>query len=147
MTHLPSKDLILEACSGHVHEPHPILLAAYELASLHEARPTLDYPAADEIDCCRSQLIHDIDVWVAQTLPATLAAPSMHTETIGTVVDRLAELSVVAFTALRTNTTNQELHRAWQCLAELALGYNDLTHDLMTGRRRLPTPKPNEETQ
>ncbi|WP_369023088.1 hypothetical protein [Nocardia cyriacigeorgica] len=30
------------------------------------------------------------------------------------------------------------IHDAWECLAELAIGYEDLAYELGTGRRRLP---------
>ncbi|MFC3435149.1 DUF4254 domain-containing protein [Nocardia seriolae] len=117
MTLLPSKDLILEACSGAIHEPHPILLAAYELASLHEARSTADSGYTAEIDCCRARLVHEIDRWIAGATPDPAAAAFLHTETIGTVVDRLAELSVAAHAALRPEFTDLELQTAWHRLA------------------------------
>ncbi|MTE12792.1 DUF4254 domain-containing protein [Nocardia aurantiaca] len=142
MTLLPSKDLILEACAGAIHEPHPILLAAYELASLHEARANADPGTAAEIDCCRLRLVHDIDRWIATAIPARAAASFLHTETIGTVVDRLAELSVAAYAALRHDISDLELHDAWHRLAELTIGYTDLAFEVSTGRRRLPTPEP-----
>lgn len=50
----------------------------------------------------------------------------MHTETIGAVVDRLAEYSVLAHTALNCDTRQPHMHYVWQQLAELSLGYGDL---------------------
>ncbi|WP_067817466.1 DUF4254 domain-containing protein [Nocardia inohanensis] len=147
MSRLPSKDLLLEACAGLVHDPYPLLLAAYELASLHEARSSADRTDTHEIDCGRARLIHDIDLWVSRTIATALIAPSMHTESIGADIDRLAKLSVSAFAAHHSNTTDQELHHAWHRLAELSLGYGDLADDLTTGRRRLPTPDHPEESR
>ncbi|GAB0108633.1 hypothetical protein JMUB6875_76680 [Nocardia sp. JMUB6875] len=138
MTLLPSKDLILEACTGVIHEPHPILLAAYELASLHEARASAASGGLGEIDGCRARLVHEIDRWMAGATPNPAAAAFLHTETIGTVVDRLAELSVAAHAALRPEVTDLELHEAWHRLAELTIGYTDLAFEVSTGRRRLP---------
>lgn len=147
MTLLPSKDLILEACSGAIHEPHPILLAAYELASLHEARSTADSGYTAEIDCCRARLVHEIDRWIAGATPDPAAAAFLHTETIGTVVDRLAELSVAAHAALRPEFTDLELQTAWHRLAELTIGYTDLAFEVSSGRRRLPAhPEPPRST-
>ncbi|MRH86730.1 DUF4254 domain-containing protein [Nocardia sp. SYP-A9097] len=137
-THLPSKDLLLEACSGSVALPHPLLRAAYELASLHEARSIADSDALVEIDCARVQLIHDIDCWTAQELPRPYAAAAMHTETVGMVIDRLAQFSTDAHAALDNSGTECQSHYTWKRLAELSLAYADLAHDLDTRTRRIP---------
>ncbi|WP_405498626.1 DUF4254 domain-containing protein [Nocardia sp. NBC_00511] len=138
-TRLPSKDLVLEACSGCIIEPHPVLQAAYELASLHEARPTIGSgPGAIEIDCARYRLVRDIDRWVALEMPTPHSAAAMHTETVGMVIDRLAGFFVEAYAALSVDSSEPELHFAWQRLAELSLAYDDLSHDLARQRRRIP---------
>ncbi|MEC3957043.1 DUF4254 domain-containing protein [Nocardia sp. CDC153] len=137
-TFLPSKDLLLEACAGTVDSAHPLLRAAYELASLHEARDAAAPEAMHEIDCARVQLIRDIDRWTAHELPRPFAAAALHTETLGMVVDRLARFSVDAHTALETGDTECGLHRAWTRLAELSLAYAELSHDLTARTRRIP---------
>ncbi|WP_330232049.1 DUF4254 domain-containing protein [Nocardia sp. NBC_00508] len=146
---LPSKDFVLEACTGRIRLPHPLLEAAYELAALHEARLDTPYPAREEIDRHRTRLTRHIDRWVASALPQAMGAAYLHTETVGAVVDRLARYSVLAHTALHRDTRQPEMHYAWQQLAELALGYGDLSFELTAGRRRLPTlivPQPDRPT-
>ncbi|WP_169811144.1 DUF4254 domain-containing protein [Nocardia amamiensis] len=93
---LPSKGFVLEACTGNIRHPHPVLETAYELASLHEARLDTPYPARQEIDLHRARLSRYIDRWVASALPQASGAAYMHTETVGAVVDRLARYSVLA---------------------------------------------------
>ncbi|WP_405135695.1 DUF4254 domain-containing protein [Nocardia sp. NBC_01388] len=146
-THLPSKDLLLEACTGTVALPHPLLQAAYELASLHEARHVADPEEIVEIDCTRARLIHDIDCWTAQELPRPYAAAALHTETVGMVIDRIAQFSVDAHIALSSPAAECRLHYAWKRLAELSLAYADLSHDLTARTRRIPdytTPHPED---
>ena len=137
-THLPSKDLLLHACAGTISEPHPLLQAAYELASLHEGRHSATPADLPEIDCARDRLIHDIDLWTARELPRPFAAATLHTETLGMVIDRLARFSVAARTALADPTTGLYSHHAWTRLVELSLAYADLTHDLTARTRRIP---------
>lgn len=137
-TGLPSKDLLLNACSGTVVQQHPLLEAAYELAGLHEARYRAEPAELLEIDCARARLIHDIDRWTAQNLPRPLAAAALHTETLGMVVDRLARFSVDAHNTLDGSISECRSHYAWRRLAELALAYGDLTHDLTARTRRIP---------
>jgi hypothetical protein len=92
---------VLEACTGKIRQPHPVLEAAYELAALHEAHLDTPHAGQQEIDCHRTRLSRDIDRWVASALPQALGAAYMHTETIGAVVDRLARYSVLARTEPR----------------------------------------------
>ncbi|WP_067695613.1 DUF4254 domain-containing protein [Nocardia jejuensis] len=144
---LPSKDLLLEACAGCVSLSHPVLEAAYELTGLHEARRVAEGPVLVDIDCARDQLVRDIDRWVAREMPRPYAAASLHTETLGMVVDRMARFSVDAYAALLTAEAECRLHTAWKCLAELALAYADLSHDLTMRTRRFPdypAPRPSD---
>ncbi|WP_330183630.1 DUF4254 domain-containing protein [Nocardia sp. NBC_01503] len=137
-TYLPSKDLLLEACAGRVALPHPLLEAAYELASLFEARQSADPAEVIEIDCARAKLVHEVDCWIARELPRPYAAAALHTETVGMVVDRLAQFSVAARTALGAPARECSLHYTWKRLAELSLAYADLSHDLNLRTRRIP---------
>ncbi len=56
---------------------------------------------------------------------------------MGAVVDRIAEYTAVAFTAL-TRTDDWSLWDAWTNLEELSAAYEELVADLAAGRRRLP---------
>ncbi|WP_051177947.1 DUF4254 domain-containing protein [Nocardia concava] len=134
---LPSKDMVLEACTGCIIEPHPVLQAAYELASLHEARPGSG-AVVREIDCARYRLVREIDRWVAREMPVPHAAAALHTESVGMVIDRLAGFSVEAHAALSGAGSEFLLHFAWQRLAELSLAYDDLAEDLAAQTRRIP---------
>ncbi|WP_051178210.1 DUF4254 domain-containing protein [Nocardia concava] len=145
MSSLPSKDLLLDACAGSISEAHPLLRAAYELASLHEARYVADLCGLFEIDCARVRLIREIDRWTAQVLPRPFAAATLHTETLGMVVDRLAQFSVDARSSLGGADAECLRHHTWTRLAELSLAYADLSHDLAARTRRIPesvTPRP-----
>ncbi len=80
-----------------------------------------------------------IDDWVTRSVPQHRLGATLHTETVGAVIDRLAESSVRAHHALMTLDAHDEfLHCAWHHLAELADAYDDLVRDVLAGRRRLP---------
>ncbi len=133
---LPTKGEVLRACRGVEHAAHPLLHAAYELTCLHESR-LADSCRTDDIDCRRAKLVRQIDHWVHAHLPPAHGAAPVHTETLGAVIDRLAQYTATAYAALASATDN-DLGDAWEALAELAIGYEDLADELAAGRRRLP---------
>ncbi|APE33276.1 hypothetical protein BOX37_04055 [Nocardia mangyaensis] len=143
---LPLSDLLVRACRGHRVVGGPLLWFARDLAVLHEKRVVgrggsvdTDPVVMREIDCRRSELVLAIDDWVLRGVPQHRLGATLHTETIGAVIDRLAESSVRAHHALMTLAANDEmLHCAWHHLAELADAYDDLVRDVIAGRRRLP---------
>ncbi|MFC8385873.1 DUF4254 domain-containing protein [Nocardia sp. NPDC056952] len=124
----------------------PLLWFARDLAVLHEkrivgrgGRVDTDPVVLREIDCRRSELVLAIDDWVLRSIPQHRLGATLHTETVGAVIDRMAEASVRAHHALMTLAANDEmLHCAWHHLAELADAYDDLVRDVLAGRRRLP---------
>ncbi|MEU4319064.1 DUF4254 domain-containing protein [Nocardia fluminea] len=124
----------------------PLLWFARDLAVLHEKRVVgrggrvdTDPGVLREIDCRRGELVLAIDDWVLRAIPQHRLGATLHTETVGAVIDRLAEASVRAHHALMTLAANDEmLHCAWHRLAELADAYDDLVRDVLAGRRRLP---------
>ncbi|WP_157110602.1 DUF4254 domain-containing protein [Nocardia anaemiae] len=136
-TPLPSKDMILQACAGTVTIQHPVLQGAYELASLHEARldENTDIGA---IDRERDRLVSRIDSWVSADQPPAFDAACQHTETVGMVIDRLAQFSVDARVASKQGTSTLEFRYTQHRLTELALGYSDLCFEIAAGTRRLP---------
>ncbi|WP_245716663.1 DUF4254 domain-containing protein [Nocardia mikamii] len=144
---LPSSDLLLRACRGHRVIGGPILWFARDLAVLFERQlgrggstPDPDSALMIEIGRRRMELVMAIDDWIVRAVPQQSSGATLHTETIGAVIDRLAEASVRAHHALMTLDANDEvLHGAWHHLAELADGYDDLVRDVLAGRRRLPT--------
>ncbi|WP_328290671.1 DUF4254 domain-containing protein [Nocardia aurantiaca] len=92
----------------------------------------------DSIEQQRRALIHDIDNWVANQVLPTLGCARLHTESLGAVIDRLSKFSACALAAL-TSADDSELWHAWERLAQLAVGYDDLKDEVSTGRRRLPS--------
>ncbi|MBF6464986.1 DUF4254 domain-containing protein [Nocardia beijingensis] len=143
---LPTSDLLVRACRGHRVVGGPLLWFARDLAVLHERRlvgrgGSVDTSAAviREIERRRVELVMAIDDWVMRSVPQHRLGATLHTETVGAVIDRLAESSVRAHHALMTlNAHDELLHNAWHHLAELADAYDDLVRDVMAGRRRLP---------
>jgi hypothetical protein len=136
-TPLPSKDMILQACAGTVAIPHPVLQAAYELSSLHEARldATADLRA---IDHERAGLVCRIDGWVSDEQPPAFDAAYRHTETVGMVIDRLAQFVVDAHAASKQTGPILPFRYAQHRLTELARAYSDLSFEIAAGTRRLP---------
>lgn len=130
-------------CRGEVAGDHPVLRWAYELSDLHERRLAaghigiVDRGEADEIDSQRCALVREIDRWVTTQLPPPLGDALVHTETVGVIVDRLAQFTAEAYVAL-ASAADWELGDAWERLAELAVGYEDLASEVAAGRRRLP---------
>lgn len=150
----------------------PVLDAAHELAACHERRfgalATAHAPEAgsdqlarcsqliDDIDARRTEYVAGIDIWVADNI-AHRSGASLHTETLGAVIDRMAAKWVAAQHALgmprpggkpsqRVRASmaggrrgvDGEAHLHWVRLAELADGYKDLITDVAERRRRLP---------
>ncbi|MFB8278097.1 DUF4254 domain-containing protein [Nocardia colli] len=138
MEPLPPKTMVLEACRAAPLSGHPLLESAYLLAGLHERRGRTEPGAAAEIDAHRARLVLAIDRWVATEVPPPHDSAHLHTETVGMVIDRLAQFSVTANESL-SSTPEWAIHDAWQRLDELATGYHDLAFEVSAGFRRLPT--------
>jgi hypothetical protein len=135
---LPPEDAVLAACAGTRVPAHPVLQAAYELARLHEAKLAATAEETHEIDRARAELVHIIDCWVSAHMPPPQGAAYLHTETGGMVIDRIAQFSTDAHTALNHGAPEPQLHCLWQRLAELALGYSDLAFEIHIGTRKVP---------
>ncbi|MGV9415293.1 DUF4254 domain-containing protein [Nocardia sp. NPDC003693] len=134
---LPSKTQVLRACRG-THSPgHPVLRAAHDLTEIHERRLAALPEHLAELELMRTDLVRVIDCWVTAQLPPSHGAARVHTETMGAVIDRLAQLTASAYAAL-AHATGKDLAMVWENLAELAVGYEDLASEVCTGRRRLP---------
>ncbi|WP_330182784.1 DUF4254 domain-containing protein [Nocardia sp. NBC_01503] len=158
-----------------------VLEAAHDLVQCHERRHRAQEAAhaagatprrvtdcvqtVEEIDARRTELVARIDEWVAINIPHRTGA-SLHTETLGAVIDRMAAKWVAAQQALgvpppdtapRLKLTegrgrrrgsphlgepprraDSEAHLQWYRLAELADGYRDLITEVAQHRRRLP---------
>ncbi|MFF0493664.1 DUF4254 domain-containing protein [Nocardia sp. NPDC004068] len=142
---------------------HGVLESAHRLARCHERRDLAQRAAhapnasparvaacvqlLEDIDRERLALIARIDNWVADNISHREGA-SLHTETLGAVIDRMAEKWVAAQDALGLHTpprpaapgrgVDGAARLQWMRLAELADGYKDLITDVLEHRRRLP---------
>ncbi|WP_378738817.1 DUF4254 domain-containing protein [Nocardia brasiliensis] len=132
---LPTRGQVLQACRGTAGD-HPLLRAARELTVLHE-RSLAARESTSKLDEYRARQVRDIDCWVTAHLPVPHGGAYLHTETVGAILDRLARLAACAHAAL-SRGSDRDLRFAWERLAELAIGYEDLTIELSSGRRRLP---------
>ncbi|RDI54647.1 DUF4254 domain-containing protein [Nocardia mexicana] len=150
---------------------HAVLEAAHALVQCHERRRYAQQAAhapdasssrvaacsqiVDDIDVTRARLVVRINTWVTDNIRHRTGA-SLHTETLGDVIDRMAAKWVAAQHALGLPTptaridtrsrmsvlshqgVDSEAHLQWVRLAELADGYQDLITDVAEHRRRLP---------
>ncbi|GAA5048866.1 DUF4254 domain-containing protein [Nocardia callitridis] len=133
----PPKNALLQACRGTITADHPLLHWAHQLTELHERKRAAPESTHPDVDRHRTTLITTIDHWITNNLPPTHGSAMIHTESAGTVIDRLANLTSHAYAAL-TSPHEQDLWKTWEHLAQLAIGYEDLATDVHTGRRRLP---------
>ncbi|NKY87167.1 DUF4254 domain-containing protein [Nocardia veterana] len=164
---LPSVSALLRAFRSTTPPPadHPVLEAARQLVRCHElrrhayrdahapqvssARVASCSQLVDHIDRERTGLVERINMWVADNV-AHREGASLHTETLGAVIDRMAGKWVAAQHALGLPDATRpgaavaragvdsEAHLHWVRLAELADGYKDLITDIAAHRRRLP---------
>ncbi|WP_025348000.1 DUF4254 domain-containing protein [Nocardia nova] len=88
----------------------------------------------DVVDQARTLLIAELDRWVTGRFPPAHGAASIHTETLGAVIDRLAYYTAAAEAAPNA----AELRCLWRKLGELAVAYSDLAAEVRRGVRRLP---------
>jgi hypothetical protein len=132
----PSGEELLSAIRGHHVGDHPLSRLAREFGLLYE-QPSPD--GTDKCCCRRDELVLAVDAWVTGRLPVPHPRARLHTETLGAVIDRVAQAQVVAWQALMAmDPTGQIVHAAWFRLAELINGYTDLTIDVLHRARRLP---------
>ncbi|WP_240505215.1 DUF4254 domain-containing protein [Nocardia mangyaensis] len=134
---LPARAQMMQAVCGCTGDGDPVLLAAHELATLHERREQLLPGDTSEIDWERARLVCEIDRWVVIRSPRPATTAPMHTESIGAVIDRMAHFAALTYRALACGAEPQ-LHAAQLRLHELACGYDDLVNEVATGTRRLP---------
>jgi Protein of unknown function (DUF4254) len=95
----------------------------------------------DALNACRVALVEQIDVWAEGEI-GHVGAGMLHTETLGSVVDRLAVAWVRANNLAAAGDQPFLARRAWRQLAELAEAYDGLVTEVAGGRRRLPAWRP-----
>ena len=81
----------MRPCAGMVGLDHPLLLAGSTFSGPLSAR--MDYSKVDfpVIDCARATVVHTIDRWVSAHGPVASGAAFLYTETLGMVIDRMAD--------------------------------------------------------
>lgn len=96
----------------------------------------------DALNARRAELVERIDRWAAREIGSRPEA-SLHTETLGSVIDRLTIAWVRYRRLVDAAPADREVARlALRQLAELADAYDDLVRDFASGQRRLPVWRP-----
>jgi hypothetical protein len=153
---LPRSGSIIEAFRDTTGRDHPgqfVLDIARDLATHHQRQwhaedvshaleASAEEVAAgkrqtDELNTHRVALVEQIDTWAAREIHSRLSA-SLHTETLGSVVDRLAIAWVRANNLIDTAGDRDRARLALRQLVELAAAHDDLIRDVAAGHRRLP---------
>jgi Protein of unknown function (DUF4254) len=91
----------------------------------------------DEMNIVRTRLVDEIDSWATEHIQQDPTAV-LHTETLGSVIDRICIASVRAEHLRRGQNAVSRAHLAEQQLQELLAAYDQLVRDLVAGRRRVP---------
>ncbi|MFC8042198.1 DUF4254 domain-containing protein [Nocardia sp. NPDC057353] len=129
---------LLAAISGSRPAEHPIARWCVELLTLHQQDDTWAAGLAQR----RTEIMHAIDVWTIGHVPQHRNGARLHTETVGSVVDRIARAYARFQRAMaRHDAADPAVHAAWTQVAELFVGYQDLVVEVMRGQRRLPAPE------
>jgi hypothetical protein len=95
----------------------------------------------DELNAQRVALVEQIDVW-AEHEAWHGDTGQLHTETLGSVVDRLAVAWVRANNLAVAGNRPLLAQRALRQLTELARAYDGLVAEVAAGQRRLPSWRP-----
>jgi hypothetical protein len=137
---LPTAPQLLCAFQGRRTQERVLLRFAHALVELHKRRAQVrDMTQIAEIDCRRTELVDDINDWITRKMPQHRNGASLHTESLGAVIDRMALSWVAANQAIEADGVRSDrTHRHWYHLAELVDGYTDLIAEVAGGRRRLP---------
>ena len=153
---LPQAALLIAAFPAVTSRGHPgqlIIDTGHELAVQHQRQwseedaSRADGASAEMVASCkrliddlnarRVMLVEQIDDWVAREIHGQADA-SLHTETFGSVVDKMA-IAWVRVNSLRSAGLSDQACLALGQLIELAAAYDDLVRDVALGRRRLPS--------
>lgn len=90
----------------------------------------------DRMNAERSELIEELDTWAARHLRQTDGAP-LHTETFGSVIDRLC-IAWVRAQKLDRRESGVRGELAVRQLRELSIAYDTLVAEVVAERRRIP---------
>ncbi|MGI5219429.1 DUF4254 domain-containing protein [Nocardia sp. CA-290969] len=132
----PTGEALLSAIRGQHVGRHPLASVAHQFGQLHQQH--LRGPTSTKYTS-RAQLSLQADRWVVEHVPLAHPEATLHFESLGTVIDRIAVQQVRAFHLLmNTEPSAPIVHTAWYRLAELVDDYTDLTTAVTRRSRRLP---------
>ncbi|WP_306356134.1 MULTISPECIES: DUF4254 domain-containing protein [unclassified Nocardia] len=138
---LPTGEELVASLHGGRPGDHVLVRCFRQLAACHRRRlsstPNEQTVAAGER---RARIIRLIDQWADRSLPRSGESARLHTETLASVVDRLALAHEQAWRTLMTagDPAAPVVHARWRHLAELVDAYRDLTEQVAAGQRQLP---------
>jgi hypothetical protein len=95
----------------------------------------------DALNAARVALVEQIDIWTEGEV-GHAGTGMLHTETLGSVVDRLAIGWVRAGNLAAAGDQPFLARRAWRQFTELAQAYDGLVTEVAAGQRRLPLWRP-----
>ncbi|WP_423463360.1 DUF4254 domain-containing protein [Promicromonospora sp. MS192] len=149
---LPRSATIIEAFRSDNEQSDGLLRLAAHLARNHQrqwdaeaiSRDTTSADATiaaskrtiDSLNTTRVALVEQVDEYAASCFTAPDDAP-LHTETVGSVIDRLA-IAWVRANKLIDAGAKDRARQALRQLRELADAYDDLVRDVTGGARRVP---------
>ncbi|WP_157124503.1 hypothetical protein [Nocardia pseudovaccinii] len=129
-------ETLLEAVRGNLVGGSPLVEGARQLGCLYREW-IVDRDAGQRIQAEIGMEVGTIDAWISGQLPHPLPGVPRATESVGGVIARVAEASECAHWALH-HLGEPERHRAWDHLAEIHQGYEDLVRQVMAGLIVLP---------
>ncbi len=137
---LPTAEMLLRMVRDSRPAAHPLDPLARQLAELHTGvAQSHDAEYRRAAEASRRETVRVIDRWIEAHVPQHRHGTAIHTETVGSVIDRLMAAYARAAHLLETATDDLALHAAWFRVAELVNGYDDLVAAITHGERRLPT--------
>jgi hypothetical protein len=137
--HSEPGDQLISAVAGALAVQHREQWRAEERTRDGGARPEVivaNKRLIDRLNARRVEQIEQVDEWVAEHVPQRLDG-RLHTETLGSVIDRLA-IAWVRMESFTSDGSDARAEAAERQLGELAIAYDQLVHDVVAGHRRLP---------
>ncbi|MFF5034858.1 hypothetical protein [Nocardia salmonicida] len=114
----------------------PLARWARTLGSLY--RDWLAEPTAVRVGQQIVEVVHDIDVWITARLPRPRPGVPRGLDSVGGIIGRVAEAAACAHWALHNTRDTNQRHRAWNHLAEMREGYEDMVRLILDGSIHLP---------
>ncbi|MFE6861934.1 hypothetical protein [Nocardia sp. NPDC057668] len=127
---------LLRAIDGNADSDRPLAEWARALGSLY--RDWLAEPADVRIGRQIATVVRDIDSWLSSRLPRPRPGVPRGTDSVGGVIGRVAEAAAAAHWTLHDAQDTIARHHAWEHLAEMRAGYEDLVEMVSRGLIHLP---------